>query len=248
MLIKQVLQCNLLQNIKRDLTMLTTKFTRDRRSYNEDNLKVDEVLVPEVLLSEGNKQRAMQCMQKIPNFGSKLTRESSQKAAAVLICLCTDEKNEISILYTRRSGLLTRHVRQISFPDCALRETEEEIGLPRKRIHVWGCGSLITPQHTAAIMPVVASVDGFNLKELRLNADEVDEAFLVKIKELVHPITLRHTQFKSGWSSPNFLLGQNRIWGITGFITNGFLRCLIPMDLKRLKHHMKYVRPFKHKT
>lgn len=62
--------------------------------------------------------------------------------------------------------MLSRHMRQISFPggikepnedyiQCALRETEEEIGLSSRRIDILGAASLITPPHTAAIMPVV---------------------------------------------------------------------------------------------
>lgn len=132
------------------------------------------------------------------------------------------------------------------FIDCALRETEEEVGLTRKRLNVWGSGTLITPPHTAAIMPVVAAVNDFSLQELKLNADEVEEAFLISVRELVHPKTLKHTQFKGGWSTPNFVVGHKKVWGITGFLTNMFLRCLIPFDLNRLKHHAKYVRPFKH--
>lgn len=234
--------------------------TRTRiASHNNENIHVDKFLRSEILLSEENKQRAMQCMKKTPQIGMKLGQSTREKSfAAVLICLCTDEKGETSILYTRRSSRLTRHVRQISFPgglkdsedidfiDCALRETEEEVGLPRNRVNVWGSGNLITPPHTAAIMPVVATVNDFSLKELKLNADEVEEAFLISVRELVHPKTLKHTQFKGGWSTPNFVVGHNKVWGITGLITNMFLRCLIPFDLKRLQHHVKFVRPFKH--
>ncbi|XP_018782551.1 PREDICTED: nucleoside diphosphate-linked moiety X motif 8 isoform X1 [Bactrocera latifrons] len=257
MLVRHFSRCFMFRIIRRPFIIFATE--RTRIPNHNDNICVDKFLRSEILLSEENKQRAMQCMKKTPQIGLKMGQTTKERSfAAVLICLCKDEMGEISILYTRRSSRLSRHVRQISFPgglkdsedsdfiDCALREAEEEVGLTRNRLNIWGSGTLITPSHTAAIMPVVAAVNDFNLKELKLNADEVEEAFLISVRELVHPKTLKHTQFKGGWSTPNFVVGHNKVWGITGFLTNMFLRCLIPFELKRLKHHAKYVRPFKH--
>ncbi|XP_054727095.1 mitochondrial coenzyme A diphosphatase NUDT8 isoform X1 [Anastrepha obliqua] len=246
------------QFIRRRLILYTAKRAGVCNHNDEESCDIDKYLETGFLLSEKNKLRAMQCMRTPPPIGLRLGKTTNETSfAAVLICLCTDERDEVSILYTRRSSRLSRHSRQISFPggimdpddadfiDCALREAEEEIGLSRRRIHVWGSGTIIKPRHTAAIMPVVAVVNNFNLKELKLNEDEVEEALLMPLKELVHPKTLRHTQFRGGWSTPNFVIGHNKVWGITGFITNTFLQCLIPIDLKRLKHHAKYIRPFK---
>ncbi|TMW40763.1 hypothetical protein DOY81_014157, partial [Sarcophaga bullata] len=128
-------------------------------------------------------------MVRAPPVGIKLRgAKSESKFAAVLIALCTDENMQnVSVLYTRRSHLLSRHMRQISFPggikednedfiQCALRETEEEIGLPPERVEIWGTGSLITPPHTAAIMPVVGLVKNFKENQLTLNSAEVEEA------------------------------------------------------------------------
>ncbi|XP_054727096.1 mitochondrial coenzyme A diphosphatase NUDT8 isoform X2 [Anastrepha obliqua] len=221
------------QFIRRRLILYTAKRAGVCNHNDEESCDIDKYLETGFLLSEKNKLRAMQCMRTPPPIGLRLGKTTNETSfAAVLICLCTDERDEVSILYTRRSSRLSRHSRQISFPggimdpddadfiDCALREAEEEIGLSRRRIHVWG-------------------------SELKLNEDEVEEALLMPLKELVHPKTLRHTQFRGGWSTPNFVIGHNKVWGITGFITNTFLQCLIPIDLKRLKHHAKYIRPFK---
>jgi len=98
-------------------------------------------------------------------------------------------RNEISLLYTRRSRHLRSHSFQISFPggrlddqdtsyvDCALRETEEEIGLPRHRIQVWGEANQLILPRTSSIVPVVGVVPDFSISELRLNWAEVEEAF-----------------------------------------------------------------------
>lgn len=150
-------------------------------------------------------------------------------------------------------------MRQISFPggikednedfvQCALRETEEEIGLPPQRVEVWGTGNLITPPHTAAIMPVIGVVRNFKDEELKLNTAEVEEAFAIPIKRLAHPETLGYTQFKSGYSSPVFVVDDKRIWGVTGFITNIFLNCFLPPEFNKLKNRVKFIRSFKFKT
>ncbi|XP_037938610.1 nucleoside diphosphate-linked moiety X motif 8 [Teleopsis dalmanni] len=220
-------------------------------------------LTADVLLTDSYQKRVLECMTKSPPVGVKLkNNEVERKYAAVLILLCTkkanDEQNEeVSLLYTRRSGHLNRHVRQICFPggirddtdvdfvDCALRETMEEIGLDRSRIQIWGPTSLITPPHTAAIMPVVGVCRNFDLNELKLNEHEVEEAFTVPVSELAKPSTLQYTQFKSGFSSPTFVIGRKKIWGVTGFITNSFMNCLLPRELNQLKGRVKFIRPYK---
>lgn len=77
--------------------------------------------------------------------------------------------------------------------DCALRETEEEIGLPRHRIQVWGEAKQLQLPRTSSIVPVVGVVPDFSLSELRLNWEEVEEAFSVPLTSLMLPKATRHT-------------------------------------------------------
>lgn len=132
-----------------------------------------------------------------------------------------------------------------SYEDTALRETEEEIGLRRTRIKVLGNGSLIRPPNTAAIMPIVGLVENLSLHELKINEDEVDEAFTIDLKDLISPNARRHTQFKSGYSSPAFVVDNYRIWGITGYLTNLFLNCLLPNEC-HYDAKVGFVKPFRH--
>lgn len=145
---------------------------------------------------------------------------------------------------------------QISFPggkkddgedyiQCALRETKEEIGLLPSRVAIWGAGGLITPPHTAAIMPVIGVVKNFREQELQVNPAEVEEAFTVPISQLADPHTLRYTQFKSGYSAPVFVVGNKKIWGITGFLTNTFLNSFLPPKMNALKGRVKFIRPYR---
>lgn len=96
-------------------------------------------------------------------------------------------------------------------------------------------------------MPIVGLVENLNLeKDLRINKDEVDEAFTIDIKDLMHPDSKKHTQFKTGtgYSAPLFIVNNYRIWGITGYITNLFLSCLLPNEC-HYDPKVGYVKPFR---
>ncbi|XP_055843120.1 mitochondrial coenzyme A diphosphatase NUDT8 [Episyrphus balteatus] len=211
----------------------------------------------ESILSPENRSKCLKCLQSVPMPKTKPNR--LQPEASVLVPVCIDDKGETSILYTRRSGLLSRHVHQISFPggikdpedasfeDCALRETEEEIGLPRSRVEIWGSGPMLKPPNAASIMPVYATIRNLNLNELKLNKVEVESAFTIPISELASPNNFRYTQFKQSYSGPVFIVGDKRIWGITGIMTHNFLQCLLPKEESSKRPIIKYIRPYRAK-
>ena len=76
-------------------------------------------------------------------------REGALRSAAVLVPI-VNRPGELTVLFTERSADLPDHAGQISFPGgrvepgdrdveaAALRETEEEIGLPRDRVTILG--------------------------------------------------------------------------------------------------------------
>ncbi|KAH8254884.1 hypothetical protein KR038_007340, partial [Drosophila bunnanda] len=215
------------------------------------------------LLEPEAQRRCLEKMRSLPAFPrpKALTPSRREKqTSAVLILLCQERgTQEVSLLYTRRSRHLRSHSFQISFPggrrdeedashaDCALRETEEEVGLSRHRIQVWGESCQLHLPRTSSIVPVVGMVRDFNISELCLNFQEVEEAFIVPLNSLIVPKATRHTQFRSGYSGPVFVVDHHRIWGITGYLTHIFLRSLLPSHLmpECLKTNIKYVRPFK---
>ena len=121
-------------------------------------------------------------------FG-KPTRE-----AAVLIPI-VDVENELHIVLTRRSEQLKHHAGQISFPGgkvepsdpslvfTALREAEEEIGLPMSSVQTIG---QLEPYHTISgfnVTPIVGMLT--ELIEFKVDMDEVASVFTVPLSHFL---------------------------------------------------------------
>ncbi len=115
--------------------------------------------------------------------------------AAVLLPLVM--RDELTLLLTERSSMLSTHSGQIAFPggrtdetdanavDTALREAQEEIALPRNFVEVLGTLPTYVTGSAFIITPVVALVKpGF---ELRPNPDEVADVFEVPLRFLMNP-------------------------------------------------------------
>ena len=153
--------------------------------------------------------------------------------AAVLVPLI-DHRDGISVLLTQRTAHLTAHAGQISFPGgrieevdpdalaAALRETEEEIGLPRERIsvigrldtYVTGTGFEIAPFVGVVDPPVPISIDPF----------EVAEAFEVPLAFVLDRRNHQRIEREVGAHNRSYFVlpyqGRN-IWGATaGILVN----------------------------
>ena len=124
--------------------------------------------------------------------------------AAVLVPLVM--RKELSLLLTQRTAHLSTHSGQIAFPggrtddsdldavDTALREAEEEIGLPRDHVEVLGRLPIYVTGTAYIITPVVALVrPGF---ELRPNPEEVADVFEVPLDYLMNPANHRRHELE----------------------------------------------------
>ena len=155
-----------------------------------------------------------------------------RRRAAVLVVLI-DRGDEAHVLLTKRSDSLPSHPGQISLPggvveasdpsprEAALRETEEEVGLPRAAMRVLG---ELDDVHTMAsnfiIRPFVALLDGAHTA---VPSDaEVARIFDVPVADLLRadaalpadpaPLALRYP------------LGGEDVWGATARILRLFCR------------------------
>ena len=119
---------------------------------------------------------------------------------AVLVPL-VEREGELHLLYeVRAEGI--RQPRQVCFPGgkmeagedaitCALRETWEELGIPKEAIEVIGEGDVIALRANAMMYPVIARVDSAGVDAIHASASEVANTVRVPVKWLqAHPPTL----------------------------------------------------------
>lgn len=121
------------------------------------------------------------------------TSEWEATPAAVLLPLFV-ENDEWCLLYTRRTESLNSHRGQVSFPggmiekndkdpvDAALREVEEEIGIPGERVEILGCVDNMFTVTQFSITPVVGIIPW--PVSMKLNDSEVAKVFGVPLSWL----------------------------------------------------------------
>jgi 8-oxo-dGTP pyrophosphatase MutT (NUDIX family) len=155
------------------------------------------------------------------------------RPAAVLVPLI-DRTDGMSVLLTQRTPHLSAHAGQISFPggrieesdadavEAALRETKEEVGLPRDQVrvigrldtYVTGTGFEITPVVGIVKPPFQLVIDPFEVAE----AFEVPLSFVVDSKN--HRRTTREFENRTRVFFVLPFEGRN-IWGATaGMLVN----------------------------
>ena len=165
-----------------------------------------------------------------PTWRETLAPQRVLKPAAVLIPII-ERRAGLQVLFTRRADHLARHAGQVSFPggrlndddghavEAALRETEEEVGLPRSFVEVRGELDRYETGTGFSIHPFVGLVrEGF---ELRIDASEVAEAFEVPLAFLMDPEN--HLQQMTMWQGRErryyaMTFGSHYIWGATAGI------------------------------
>lgn len=159
--------------------------------------------------------------------------------AAVLVPLI-EGPDGLKVILTVRAAGLARHAGQIAFPggrsepedagplEAALREAEEEIGLPRQIVEPIGYLSTYVTVTGYAVVPVVAFIgDRF---EWRLDPMEVSAVFDAPLDHLLEPA--HHFQFAHrvrgiDVTACEILYGERRIWGATAAMLVDFSRRVV---------------------
>jgi nudix motif 8 len=161
-----------------------------------------------------------------------------ERRASVVLPLC-HHNGVPSIVFTRRSSLLNKHPGEICFPGgmidshdmsavgAALRELEEEVGIPDDCVDVLGvlrCDwSELTAVTGVACTPVIGYIrDDVSKGGLSINPSEVDAWFSVSLKDLADPKNWE----RQAYHTPVFIdqKKQHIVWGLTAYILDRFMR------------------------
>lgn len=151
----------------------------------------------------------------------------SLRPAAVLVPVMR-RGEELTVLLTRRAEHLRSHKGQISFPGGrrdegdasaaanALREAQEEVGLPPESVEVIGYLDDYPTITRYMVTPVVGIVSGE--PPLHAHEGEVAELIEVPLEFVLSPQSFERKAFsRDGLNVPFFELnfGPHRIWGAT---------------------------------
>jgi 8-oxo-dGTP pyrophosphatase MutT (NUDIX family) len=160
-----------------------------------------------------------------------------KREAAVLILL--SDQPSPSILYTRRAQHLRRHPGEVCFPggmwelqdanllSTALRETQEEIGLPATELQLLG---RLPEAYTKVGLPVTPFVAIYSPSfPLVAQPQELDAIFTVPLADFQRGIQLREDCFErqgKPFRVPVYAYQNFEIWGFTAAVTAHLLQLI----------------------
>ena len=160
--------------------------------------------------------------------------KSDLPKAAVLIAL-TDEENP-EVIYTLRSNKVSSHQGEVSFPGgmqeesdtslimTALRESEEEIGLPQNCVKILGSLDTMVSRFNVSVTPFVGVIPGD--VELNTSSEEIEACFKVPLSFLLKDKRYRNDDVNRNGETfymPAYKYSSYIIWGLTAMITVNFL-------------------------
>ena len=186
----------------------------------------------------------------------------ARRAYAVLVPL-VEKDGELCLLYEVRASTLRRQPGEVCFPgglmegsespeECALRETWEELAIPREQIRLLGRLDFIAHRANFLMQPVLGLVDSGALARMVPSPAEVDEVFFVPLSHLLETAPIeyeyeliptpaenfpyevigipRDYKWQHGWENVPVYPWQGRaIWGLTGRITRNLIQiCKTP--------------------
>lgn len=176
----------------------------------------------------------------IQPFRSLPTINSAKKRSAAVLLLLFQENDDLKFVLTKRTEKMANHRGQISFPGgaiedketkeiAALRETEEEIGIPPKSVEILGkLSPLFVPVSGFKMFPIVGWID--EKPTFNLNPIEVEKVIFVSTQDLKNEQNIqseRHRKYDTDFTIPYFALSGEKIWGATAMILAEFREILL---------------------
>jgi 8-oxo-dGTP pyrophosphatase MutT (NUDIX family) len=175
-----------------------------------------------------------------PEEAAEMDAMGGHHAAAVLVPLYV-HGGDLHAVFTKRRDDLRRHAGEISFPGgrpdfeeedlrtTALREAEEEIGLPREDVEIVGAlpttGTFVTNYR---IHPYVGVIEPG--KEWELQPREVEVVLELSLPDLIRGFEMQRL-IKRGvpFKTPTYTVDGNFVWGATARILHDLLERLEPI-------------------
>jgi 8-oxo-dGTP pyrophosphatase MutT (NUDIX family) len=167
---------------------------------------------------------------------SELPADDGKPTASVLVPLFEDEDGNLRVVLIKRPDTMPTHAGHIALPGgrpdpddrdpvhTALREAEEEVGIPQDMVEIWGyLPAIHTVEYSLMVIPVVGSFD--RRIELIPSPREVAGIFTPVLGELAEP-DLWVFEVWEGRRVWFFDLGGELLWGATARI----LRWLVGLD------------------
>ena len=156
------------------------------------------------------------------------------RRACVLLPLI-HAKDHWALLLTRRAENLAAHSGQIAFPgggiedgesleNAAIRETEEELGIPRDAVELIGRLDDLVTNSGYLVAPFVGVIH--EPTEYVIQQSEVVEVFEVPLDALLDPEKpeVRYVSFRNRkYPAYFYSYAQYEIWGLTGRMLKSFL-------------------------
>ncbi|MEZ6094461.1 MAG: CoA pyrophosphatase [Pirellulaceae bacterium] len=152
------------------------------------------------------------------------------RIAGVMILLYPEQECP-HLLLTRRQGTLRNHAGQMSFPggsalaresvrEAALRETHEEIGVERDRIHLMGSlNKIYIPPSDFTVTPFLGWCQ--RKPSIVMDTSEVAEVISVPLNHFFDARNIREGIVANGPSNykvPYYRVGGTEIWGATALM------------------------------
>ena len=180
---------------------------------------------------------------------SNSEKPSGRPQASVLIAILNygEYIESPELIYTQRSGHLSTHSGEVSFPggktedgdaslfDTALRESNEEMSLNGGDVTMLGKLDYLISRHKIEVNPFIATVD--KPQDLEAN-EEIQEIFTVPLSFLLDPKNIKRESIErqgSVWEVPTWSLKNQKIWGLTAMITINFLNVCFDANIEILE-------------
>ncbi|MEI6900194.1 MAG: CoA pyrophosphatase [Bacteroidota bacterium] len=182
-------------------------------------------------------QLKMASMTRLQQLTKHLKKDNAIKSSVLILLYPSSEKNEVLFVLIQRPAYNGVHGGQISLPggkfessdgdlqNTAIRESFEEIGIPKQDVKIIGALSeLYIPPSNYIVSPFVGFLD--YKPEFRPDTYEVQEIIEVRLEDLLDDtkIVKKRIHIRTGLqiTTPCFEIDKRIIWGATAMILSEF--------------------------